>query len=64
MVLVSKNRNNNWMKVQIKHILTLSLIFMGLSVFSQDGESLEDLFKVDYDTPLTLDLEEEEKENA
>ncbi|MEQ8905091.1 hypothetical protein [Ekhidna sp.] len=51
------------MKVQLKSILTVSLIFMGLSAFSQDGESLEDLFKVDYDTPLTLDLEEEAKED-
>ncbi len=34
---------------------------MGLSLFSQDKESLEDLFKVDYDTPLTLDLESEEE---
>lgn len=34
---------------------------MGFSVFGQD-ESLESLFKVDYDTPLTLDLEADEEE--
>ncbi|MEP1035659.1 hypothetical protein [Ekhidna sp.] len=48
------------MRVQIKIAATVSLIFVGLSAFSQDGETLEDLFKVDYDTPLTLDLEEKE----
>ncbi|MEO9872750.1 toxin-antitoxin system YwqK family antitoxin [Ekhidna sp.] len=52
------------MKIQIKIIISVSLIFMGLSAFSQDGESLEALFKVDYDTPLTLDLEAEEGEDA
>ena len=34
---------------------------MGFSVFSQDEESLDDLFKVDYDTPLTLDLESQDE---
>lgn len=29
---------------------------------AQEGESLDDLFKVDYDTPLTLDLEANEEE--
>lgn len=48
------------MKVQISILATVSLIFVGLSAFAQDGESLEDLFKVDYDTPLTLDLEDKE----
>ncbi len=48
------------MKIQLKIITTVSLIFVGLSAFAQDGETLEDLFKVDYDTPLTLDLEEKE----
>ena len=44
-----------------KKIFLGSLIFMGFSVFGQD-ESLESLFKVDYDTPLTLDLEADEEE--
>ena len=52
------------MRIQNYAILTVSLIFMGLSVFSQEGESLEDIFKVDYDTPLTLDLEAEEAEDS
>lgn len=50
------------MQVQLKIVATVSLIFVGLSAFAQDEESLEDLFKVDYDTPLTLDLNEEEDE--
>ncbi|GAB4233851.1 MAG: hypothetical protein Tsb0034_07270 [Ekhidna sp.] len=33
---------------------------MVFSSYAQDEESLESLFKVNYDTPLTLDLEEEE----
>jgi len=49
------------MNFQKKILFAGSLIFMGFFSFSQD-ESLEDLFKVDYDTPLTLDLAEEEKE--
>lgn len=35
---------------------------MGLSAFPQE-ESLESLFKVDYDTPLTLELNEEKEED-
>lgn len=50
------------MQVQLKIVAIVSLIFVGLSAFAQDEESLEDLFKVDYDTPLTLDLNEEEDE--
>lgn len=34
---------------------------MGPVSFSQEGETLESLFKVNYDTPLTLDLEAEEE---
>lgn len=52
------------MRIQIKFICTVSLILMGLSAFSQDEESLEELFKVDYETPLTLDLAAEEGEEA
>ena len=48
------------MKVQSKFILMTSLILMGLVSFAQGDESLEDLFRVDYDTPLTLDLQEEQ----
>ncbi|MEM6734918.1 MAG: hypothetical protein AAF620_02495 [Bacteroidota bacterium] len=36
------------------------LFLFGIPISAQD-ESLESLFKVDYDTPLTLDLEAEEK---
>ncbi|WP_436518006.1 toxin-antitoxin system YwqK family antitoxin [Ekhidna sp. To15] len=50
------------MKIQLKIFLVASLIFVRLAVFAQEEESLEDLFKVDYDTPLTLDLEEEEED--
>ncbi|MEP0984525.1 hypothetical protein [Ekhidna sp.] len=52
------------MRIQIKIICTASLILMGLSAFSQEGESLDELFKVDYETPLTLDLAAEEGEEA
>lgn len=50
------------MKIQIKIAIAASLILMGTVSFSQEGESLEDLFKVDYDTPLTLDLNEDQEE--
>ncbi len=45
------------MKNELRFLITLSFIMLGLSAFSQEDESLEDLFKVNYDTPLTLDLE-------
>ncbi|MEQ9229778.1 MAG: hypothetical protein RIF46_03790, partial [Cyclobacteriaceae bacterium] len=41
--------------------LILFLICSSVSVLAQD-ENLDDLFKVDYDTPLTIDLEEKEEE--
>ena len=50
------------MKIQIKTFVISSLILTGLTTTAQDGESLEELFKVDYDTPLTLDLEAAEEE--
>ncbi|MEO1253697.1 MAG: hypothetical protein AAFY41_02250 [Bacteroidota bacterium] len=49
------------MDFQIKTILILGLIFLSLFSIAQE-ESLEELFKVDYDTPLTLDLESEAEE--
>ncbi len=46
-----------------KIVAVAFLSIIGTSVFSQE-ESLESLFKVDYDTPLTLDLEAEEEEDS
>lgn len=42
-------------------ILSGLFVFASLLSFSQE-ESLESIFKVDYDTPLTLDLAQEEEE--
>lgn len=42
----------------------MSFILMAPMVSAQGNESLDDLFKVDYDTPLTLDLEEKEEDEA
>ena len=52
------------MYIKLKYIVTISLFFIGLSLSAQESESLESIFKVDYDTPLTLDLEAEEDSEA
>ena len=59
-LVVAQVNKPSIMKTNFRLIITLSFVSIGLSVFSQDEESIEELFKVDYDTPLTLDLESEE----
>lgn len=45
-----------------KGIIYFGLLIIGCSLVAQDtSETLEDIFKVDYDTPLTLDFDAEEK---
>lgn len=49
----------------LSSFFSISFLFWSIGAFSQDsGESLADLFKVDYDTPLTLDLAAEESEDS
>ncbi|MBV6644706.1 MAG: hypothetical protein KI790_04620 [Cyclobacteriaceae bacterium] len=47
----------------MKKLLTFLFTLLALGVFAQD-ESLADLFKVNYETPLTIELESEEELEA
>jgi len=48
--------------LRIKCFLIGGLFFLAVLPTLSQEESLDDIFKVDYDTPLTLDLEEKENE--
>ena len=49
----------------MKKVLALCSFIISSAILAQESpvESVESLFKVDYDTPLTLDLEEEQPED-